>query len=952
MRIITTGTVHQMKGNGTDEEYIGVGTVCCWNRDLEIYIVLQHIPYQLMNEMSHDVIMQNIVRSQTTTQETINYIADQLDVKYEVITNLKYRDEFFEQKLTLTNKGDQIITKGNWEIYFYSIRKLEKFSSTVWIELGTSGMRALHVTGTLYKMAPGENFKDLASKASLEAVYKSEAWIVARTDTMPNWYVVADGLVPRTIASTADEGLAFIGPFDTKEKWKRFDFKEGTHERHDRFDAYTPEQRYMMNTISDLRKPGTPVTPTPTESTIDETKLTVSMNTGDWVLVPEPWIYINREASPMRRYVPKVVTTRPTNRYIFVKFGDVTINGKRSTSTDAYSLIVDADANVITITAMSNAAAFYGMQTLEALVDANGQVPKATINDAPRFGYRGVMLEVCRNFQTKETIMKFLDAMSVFKLNALHFGLSNDEGWRVEIPGLEELTTVGATRCHDLDNTRCIMPQLGSGPGSPDPLALGKGSGFYSVADYMEIVEYARHRHIEIRPEFDMPGHAHAPINAMLARYNKLKGSNDTAAKEYLLTDLEDHSNYLSVQHYRDNSVNPCVNSTFTFIEKIIQAMIKVHKDAGHPLKNYIFGGDEVARGTWVNSTACKTMFPGISGSELKERIDEYFVEKTSEVSARYNLSLGGWEDGLMGGDQMPYDISKLKNSAVYAYAWQNPWGDGNEGRAYKLANAGYKVVMSHATHLYFDHPEDPDPRERGYYWATRKTNVSRTFSFMPDRLYDNADYNNNGDVITREDICKTAEVCVPLEKSENIVGMQGQLWLETIRNESQLMNKAFPRMLALAERAWHKAPWEDIQEKNQRENERHRDWEKFANSLGYRDLKRLDDLDIDYHITSPGAIIENGVLKVNTEFPGLPIQYSVDDGFTWTDATSRRGVPSDPINVSGKKVKLVTRSTDMRRTSFEVEVNGGGSSGGTSRCITSSMLLIVTLITLLVKNL
>ena len=111
-------------------------------------------------------------------------------------------------------------------------------------------------------------------------------------------------------------------------------------------------------------------------------------------------------------------------------------------SSESYQLTVDATEELITITGIGNAGVFYGIQTLLALVDDQGLVPQVSIEDSPRFPYRGLMVDVARNFQPKQEIMKLLDVMAMYKMNKFHFHLSDNEGWRLEIPGIQELTLV------------------------------------------------------------------------------------------------------------------------------------------------------------------------------------------------------------------------------------------------------------------------------------------------------------------------------------------------------------------------------------------------------------------------------------------------------------------------------------------------------------------------------
>ena len=136
------------------------------------------------------------------------------------------------------------------------------------------------------------------------------------------------------------------------------------------------------------------------------------------------------------------------------------------------------------------------------------------------FRYRGVHLDVARNFQSKATVKKLLDLMAFYKLNRLHWHLTDDEGWRIEIRALPELTDVGARRGHTLDEANHLVPSHGSGPFADD--ATSPGNGFYSQDDFVEILQYAHARHITVIPELDFPGHARAAIKAMEARHRRL----------------------------------------------------------------------------------------------------------------------------------------------------------------------------------------------------------------------------------------------------------------------------------------------------------------------------------------------------------------------------------------------------------------------------------------------
>lgn len=156
-------------------------------------------------------------------------------------------------------------------------------------------------------------------------------------------------------------------------------------------------------------------------------------------------------------------------------------------------------------------------------------------------------IDVARHFRSKAEIIKLLDEMARIKLQPLHLSLTNDEGWRLEISALPELTEVGGRRCHDLSERTALLPQLGSGPSDESP----GSSGYYSRAEYVEIVQAATIRGIEVIPEINMPAHARAAVVSMEARYHHFaEQGDDAAAKEYRLLDPDDGSICTSVQFY------------------------------------------------------------------------------------------------------------------------------------------------------------------------------------------------------------------------------------------------------------------------------------------------------------------------------------------------------------------------------------------------------------------
>ncbi|OWF40739.1 uncharacterized protein LOC110463418 [Mizuhopecten yessoensis] len=835
-----------------------------------------------------------------TDQTVIDYIAEKLDVKVEVVDNLQ-DESIGSMRMTLTNTGVLSIGASSWNIYFDSVRLLQPnhYPYPEGITLTGVDLRLYHVSGSLYRLIPETSFKPFLPGQKLSFLYQAKYWQVARTDTMPNMFVGGEGMASKVIQSTQGEQLQFVGDFTTKNQWKRFVY--------DQYDPFLARTRHTINSdVTDMGHAGKRLIPTPvTESLTDGTKLTV---TADWVVVNSSH-FPQESACLADMFNLSITSTRPSAKYIEYQKEAVLVRNSDIVHSEAYKVAIDAENDVIILTANQNAGAFYAMKTLHALssaIQTGRELPNGTVEDGPRFKYRGMHLDVGRNFHSKAAVIKLLDVMATYKMNKLHFHLSEDEGWRLEIPGLPELTDVGSNRCHDEAEVNCIVPQLGSGPNKST-----SGSGYYNVSDYKEILTSAAERHIMVIPEFDMPGHIRAAIKSMEARRLKFP-TNETAAKEYILTEIGDPSVYLSVQMFTDNAMNPCLDSTFRFTENVITEVIKMHKDI-QPLQMFHFGGDEVAKGAWLNSSACQSFMANTNDISSLSDLPEYFAKRVANQVAARGINVGAWEDGLMKSANDPYDRAMLPNNIdVYGYAWDNVWEWGAAGRAYHLANEGYKVVLAHATHLYFDHPYEPDPEERGFYWATRYTDTRKTFGYIPDNFYMNADVKRSGESLTQEEIC-AGPVCPTLTKPENIEGIQGQLWTETVRTDEQMDEMIFPRLLALAERAWHKAPWEDLEDKTARNAGQKTDWIEFANTLGYRELSVLDSRGVKYRVPPPGGMSKDGHLVVNSAFPGLLIEVSTDSGKTWKEV--KRSTTVTPRS----SILLRTKSADSQRTSREV---------------------------------
>lgn len=184
-----------------------------------------------------------------------------------------------------------------------------------------------------------------------------------------------------------------------------------------------------------------------------------------------------------------------------------------------------------------------------------------------------------------------------------------------------------------------------------------------------------------------MPGHSHAAIHSMLARYRKYIATNATAATQYLLSDFDDQSEYLSNQKFTDGVVNPCMESTYNFIDTVVRSVKALHADI-QPLTLYHLGSDEIPSGAWTDSPICQQL------NMSRENLQLHFMTKAANIIDDHGLEVVAWEDGFYV-DGLPIDRALLGGENVYSTVWANFWELGTGHRAYELANNDYKVLSS-----------------------------------------------------------------------------------------------------------------------------------------------------------------------------------------------------------------------------------------------------------------
>ncbi|GLT17293.1 beta-N-acetylhexosaminidase [Vibrio zhanjiangensis] len=860
---------------------------------------------------------------QSSQQSAVNLLAQNLDIDYQVITNhgasqgLECQNLGAEWascnqvKMTLVNQGPAVDSK-DWSIYFHSIRLI--------LAVDSDQFKVSHITGDLHKLQPTEKFDGFAAGEQVELPLIGEYWQLFDTDFMPRAFVSAPQAKPKVIASLDTENIdSFVSGLEGNNLKRTPDDENIFASAISRFEK---NQDLAKQDVSAHIIP-TPVRVEIGRGLLDITK-GIALPSG--VFLPEQYQALVERANTLG-------VDLDGQRPVDIAMTPNAFSGQFAKS-GAYQLQISSSG--ITISAFDQVGAFYAVQSIFALVDSLNpeSLPVVSIKDAPRFDYRGVMVDVARNFHSKQAIIATLEQMAAYKMNKLHLHLTDDEGWRLEIPGLPELTDIGGQRCFDEQEQNCLLPQLGSGPS-----ANNFGSGYFSRADFVEILKYATARNIEVIPEIDMPAHARAAVVSMEARYQRLMQENKPQqADEYRLLDPRDTSNVTTVQFYdRKSFINPCLPSSARFVDKVISEVSAMYKDAGATLSTWHFGGDEAKniklgagfqdinatdKVAWkgnidvakqdkpfAKSPQCQAL---VASGEVSDfaHLPSYFAEQVAKIVKDKQIdNFQAWQDGLKYSDG-PKAFATTNTRVNF---WDVLYWGGTKS-VYEWADKGFDVIVSNPDYVYMDMPYEVDPKERGYYWATRATDSRKMFGFAPENMPQNAETSLDRD---GKGFSGTTDIA-----ARPLYGLSAQLWSETVRTDAQYEYMVFPRVLAAAERAWHKGTWEnDVKvgvEYSQTTNrvdkvQLAKDYNRFANILGQRELAKLEKSGIDYRLPIPGAKIEMGRLRMNSSFPGVGLQYSLDgDNWQMYKDSARPIVTGDvyirSVSASGNKSSRVTK--------------------------------------------
>ena len=556
----------------------------------------------------------------------------------------------------------------------------------------------------------------------------------------------------------------------------------------------------------------------------------------------------------------------------------ITIDLDESINAESYQLSVSDGG--ISISSADSAGALYALQSLKQifLISKLEDTPLKFIevNDSPKFSYRGMLLDISRNFYGPEKIKQIIDYLSFFKINYLDFRLTDDEGWRLEIPGLEELVEVGSKRAYTKDEFENLIPMYGSGPD-----INSTGSGYLSRSDYVDILKYASERNISVIPQISVPSHMRSAIVSMNARYQKyMEMGNQVEAEKYLLIDPDDKSEYYSAQGFTDNIMNICRESSFTFYEKVIDEIYLMYKDAGIEMAKFGVAADELPYGAWQKSPMCDKFMNENSISGDYNALYELMQRRIYNKISSYGSTMTGWDDILLKLTEKNQSETQIKDffedDDILLFVWKNDWGQGRQDMIYKYANLGYKSIMSNSSAFYFDMVDDKDLDNIGLSW-------SGYANYKDMWTVDVYDVFNDLYGVEKNNISKNYidnSVKLDQDKRDNIIGVQSQIWSETIRNEGILDYMFMPNIIVFSQKAWsHDNSWMDVSNNDIKREKIDSEWNKFANNVGQRVLPMVDNIfgGLSYDLPKPGGKVINDTLYANTVFPGLNIKYTLD---------------------------------------------------------------------------
>lgn len=549
----------------------------------------------------------------------------------------------------------------------------------------------------------------------------------------------------------------------------------------------------------------------------------------------------------------------PVPKYVEIPGGKISkptlkVEQIKDARNDYYKVMINGKtATIYTNSKYPEAIKAMVQRRIDQSADKDEFVPVAFIEDWYDFPLRGFMIDVARNFQNKEDIKSHIDLMARYGLNMLHLHFGDDEGWRIEMPSLPELTAVGARRGYTTTDDVPFLKSIYSGDGNPDAKDT-PANGFYTVDEYIEILQYAKSKGILVMPEFDTPGHSRAAIRSMEWR---AKHNGDSS---YRLVEDGDTSVYSTAQFFHDNIINPAIEGPYKFLATVFDDIIDIYKKAGVELPGINIGGDEVANHAWDGAPSVQKL-RAKEGMTHQREVHAYFVHRAAELAKQRGVKIGGWEE------------IALDHSAEYdkdvqpVVMWVNSWTNANTNSR-EIAEKGYPLIISNVDYLYFDQTPTTHPEEPGLTWGGLVDEL-RPLHATVEHLYP-------GDTITQE----------------KAAGISGTIFAETVRSRSMYERYMLPRLLGLAERAHSRHATISDKEYFGHINEEMTLWAAEGRNFILR---------------QPGIKIQNGMVMMNAAYgKGIGQIHYTTDGTQPTEASPVYEAPFSAGNIKEIRARLI----------------------------------------------
>ncbi len=383
-----------------------------------------------------------------------------------------------------------------------------------------------------------------------------------------------------------------------------------------------------------------------------------------------------------------------------------------SIESEGYELAIEN--NRVLISYSDERGKFYALQTLKQIIaTCEGVCENLTIEDKPRFKYRGFHLDCCRHFFNVEETKKIIDVAAAFKMNVFHWHLTDDQGWRMPISKHPLLTEIGGKR-----HTSAFGGVIEE----------GEYCYYFTKDEIVEIIKYCEERFITVIPEIEMPGHS----TSVLATYPDL-GCTGEEIKVQIKEGIFDTVLCLGNE------------KTYEFLYEVLDEVCEIF-----PSKYIHIGGDEAPRTKWKECEKCKKKAADLGVKNFDE-FQGVFINHIAEYLAEKGKVAITWNESLKGG--------KLSTENIIVQRWMD-----KKGLSYDFANRGGKIIESEFYRYYLDYPYGMTP-------------VSKTYNYRP--------------------------ISKKIKDPTSVIGIEGEIWTEYIRDFDRLCYQTFPRLLAICESAW-----------------------------------------------------------------------------------------------------------------------------------------------------